>query len=490
MANTIVLVSNNEKWVNYMKIIQPYFVHIKSDSEFITPGILKEACDRSLTQFFYIYTGGIFTDDFDVSFTPDTYSMGFVHVWNGDTRLRLYNKSFISTIANFESRDSIKCYGDDQLFLGYKKNKKNHDKKNRVKYINDNIDRLKKETVPCYDADSIPEDPEEYYYTLKKGYYVEYGDSNETPEKIKRLPIVQKNKMQLAYDRNMYLSFPVQFKDHEHDFVVGYSALSLHKKNNSDVKEHKISNYIYKSNNIKCYANPFDIFFISYNESYAEKNFKTLQSRYPRAKHINGIKGIPQAHIECAKRSNTEHFYVIDADAELLPSFDLEKFIPSSGFNVYVWRAKNPLNGLAYGYGGVKLMSREILKTYDKNKTYLDFSTEIADGKFMAVPNISNITKFHHDEYNTWKGCFRETVKLTTKNLHVPTDKKTSERLNAWLSIKEKDDIHRAANLGAKAGHEYALKHKDDEDALKKINDYDWLKNKYLELMVVDSQSN
>ena len=59
----------------------------------------------------------------------------------------------------------------------------------------------------------------------------------------------------------------------------------------------------------------FDIIFISYKEVNADYNFKDLQSRFPIAQRVHGVKGIHQAHIEAAKLCKSDMFYVVDGDA-------------------------------------------------------------------------------------------------------------------------------------------------------------------------------
>ena len=113
-----------------------------------------------------------------------------------------------------------------------------------------------------------------------------------------------------------------------------------------------------------------DVFFISYDEPYADDNFEILQMFAPLAKRVHGIKGIFEAHKECAKQSKTSYFYVVDADAVIDESFTF-KFVPSDSkevYNgvketecVYVWRSINPVNDLLYGYGGVKLFPKKNL---------------------------------------------------------------------------------------------------------------------------------
>jgi len=67
----------------------------------------------------------------------------------------------------------------------------------------------------------------------------------------------------------------------------------------------------------------YDIVFISYNETNAEENWLKLKERFPRAKRVDGVKGIHQAHIAAAKKCFTKMFWVVDADAIILKTLIL-----------------------------------------------------------------------------------------------------------------------------------------------------------------------
>ena len=56
-------------------------------------------------------------------------------------------------------------------------------------------------------------------------------------------------------------------------------------------------------------------------------------------------------------------FWVIDADAEVTEEFMFD-YIPDVYDKevVHVWGSKNPVNGLEYGYGGVKLFPIEMVR--------------------------------------------------------------------------------------------------------------------------------
>jgi hypothetical protein len=66
----------------------------------------------------------------------------------------------------------------------------------------------------------------------------------------------------------------------------------------------------------------YDIFFISYNEPDADKNWQALKSQFIFAKRIDGVQGIHNAHIKAAVQSLTKMFWVVDADAILVDDFN------------------------------------------------------------------------------------------------------------------------------------------------------------------------
>jgi hypothetical protein len=99
---------------------------------------------------------------------------------------------------------------------------------------------------------------------------------------------------------------------------------------------------------------PYDIVFISYNEPNADKNYKNLLTRFPRAKRVHGVKGIHQAHITAASYCFTDMIWVVDGDAIVLDEFNFE-YKPHDLEYVFVWRSQNAVNDLEYGNGGIKL---------------------------------------------------------------------------------------------------------------------------------------
>ncbi len=221
----------------------------------------------------------------------------------------------------------------------------------------------------------------------------------------------------------------------------------------------------------------YDIIFISYNEPQADENFARLKARFPYAQRVSGVKGIHQAHIAAARKAFTKMFWVVDADAQVLDTFNFDHVVSDYDLeNVHVWRSRNPINDLEYGYGGVKLLPKSLTQNMDVSKP--DMTTSIST-LFKAMPEVSNITAFNVDAFNTWKSAFRECVKLASKTIDRQDDVDTNYRLNVWCTRGIDRPFGREAIEGAVQGKQYGLENKDNNEALKMINDFDWLRERF-----------
>ena len=216
----------------------------------------------------------------------------------------------------------------------------------------------------------------------------------------------------------------------------------------------------------------YDIFFISYKEINADENYNDLISKFPIAKRVHGVEGIHEAHIEAAKLSDTNMFWVVDGDAKIVDGFDFDfKVMNTLNNPVYVWQAINPVNGLQYGYGGVKLLTKK--KSLTMSTKTIDMTTNISN-EYYQMNAVSNITVFNTDPFNTWRSAFRECVKLSLND-----DKISNKRLTVWKTVSD-GDYGEYAIRGAKQGEEFV---KNNSDKVYKINDFNWLEEKYKELI-------
>ena len=216
----------------------------------------------------------------------------------------------------------------------------------------------------------------------------------------------------------------------------------------------------------------YDIVMITYNEPNGDENFQKLQQRFPRAKRVHGIKGIHNAHIEAAKQVSSDLFWVVDGDAVIHDDFMFDYVAPHNEKDyVKVWRSINPVNGLEYGYGGVKLLPRALTEHMDTSRP--DMTTSISS-KFKPMPVVSNYTDFAVDEFTAWRSAFRECCKLSSKVIDRQKSGETDERLETWCTHAE-GKFADVVLQGANAGVVYGTANKFNKDNLAKINDFDWL---------------
>jgi len=223
----------------------------------------------------------------------------------------------------------------------------------------------------------------------------------------------------------------------------------------------------------------YDVVFISYNEINADENYNALVKICPRAKRIHGITGIHQAHIEAAKLCSSDMFWVVDGDAIVNNFFNFNLVMSNYDIDcVHVWRSRNPINDLEYGNGGIKLLPRQLTLGMDTDSS--DMTTSISK-KFKAMNDVSNINSFNTDEFATWRSAFRECCKLASRIIERQQEEETQLRLDTWCTVGSDRVFGTYAIDGAKLGREYGTINKHNITQLKKINDFEWLKEQFNE---------
>lgn len=231
-----------------------------------------------------------------------------------------------------------------------------------------------------------------------------------------------------------------------------------------------------------------DIIFISYGENNANENWDKLISRFPYAKRITNIKGIYNAYKKAADISHTDFFFIVDADNIILENFNFDFQPRDNSTGTFIWQAKNPVNNLIYGFGGLKLYnkiefysvenslnkktnSHDFINLYDFPVTY----------KIKFIKEVASITQFNSSPFDSWKAAFRECSKLITFGTYLNLSQKQLEedkiKLDVWCTIGGNKPFGEWVILGAKDGKEYGLKNCKSISKIALINDYSWLKN-------------
>lgn len=232
--------------------------------------------------------------------------------------------------------------------------------------------------------------------------------------------------------------------------------------------------HIDKSHNQTFVEREQDIFFISYDEPEAEKNWHTLVSRFPRAKRIKGIKGLENAYGVAAEESTTPWYWAVFAKTTLYDTFDFS-FCPDrlQQPKHYIFYSKNPLNQLEYGHMGIKLYNcNGVKQTLADGNPGLDFTMSYAH---ETVPVLSCYGNFNQTPYHTWRTAFREVIKLCYFQTVRPTVENNA-RLHIWLTVADGNFADWCLKGAADANNFFQCCDKSML-TLKNSNDWQWLKD-------------
>ena len=216
----------------------------------------------------------------------------------------------------------------------------------------------------------------------------------------------------------------------------------------------------------------YDIFFLTYKEPNSWENWITLSSRFPQAQRIAGQKNIYKSHKEAAKKSTSDYFWIVDADNEVLESFDFDYYVEDYAFDlVHIWHSRNEINDLEYGNGAIKLLPKML---FDVTKDGVDITTSLSN-KLTIVPKVASVNRFASSPWNAWRSGFREAAKLASNVIARSDQEETANRLTAWTTKGLDRRFGEYVIPGAVLGMQYGTENKGNQDALAKINDWSWL---------------
>lgn len=215
---------------------------------------------------------------------------------------------------------------------------------------------------------------------------------------------------------------------------------------------------------------PMDIVFLSYDEPSAEKYWKALKEKYPRAKRTQGVKGRTQAYHSAAMLSDTHYFFAVFPTIELDDSFDFT-FQPDRLREAchYIFHAKNPVNGLEYGHRAVILYNKHLcLSTVHPS---LDFTLS---QPHTVVPQLCGTSHFNQTPEISWRTAFREVLKLCEMKPTV----ESQHRLKKWCELGN-GRYASFVQKGASDAVKYYKEVDGDKDALQLSYELQWLKERF-----------
>jgi len=228
----------------------------------------------------------------------------------------------------------------------------------------------------------------------------------------------------------------------------------------------------------------FDIFFISYDEPNAEKNWADLLTKAPWAKRVHGVKGFDSAHRACGEQSSTDRLFTVDGDTLVRSDFfqDSLTINDDQTEHVFSWSSVNAINSLAYGNGGVKLWPKHIIKNLASHEhsaneeEAVDFCWDL---NYFQMNDCIGTTYPNASPFQAFRAGFREGVKMSLEMGHrVEAEefrfkifKGNLDRLLIWMSVGSDTDNGNWAIYGSRLGC-YMTTLTDWEHH--QIRDYDW----------------
>lgn len=210
-----------------------------------------------------------------------------------------------------------------------------------------------------------------------------------------------------------------------------------------------------------------DCIYLSYDEPKKEEFWVRIRNMVPWAQRVDGVKGSDAAHKAAAEISTTERFVLIDGDNMPDPEFfnqTLDLSRPDYDRAVFRWRARNHVNALMYGNGGMSSWTRDFvlnMKTHEntdgRDETVVEFCF---DPLYWAMHDCYSTTYPNGSAKHAWRAGFREGVKMCLNKGARPTvaefrdrvHKRNLDHLTVWHNVGNDVEYGDWAMAGARQG--------------------------------------
>ena len=212
-----------------------------------------------------------------------------------------------------------------------------------------------------------------------------------------------------------------------------------------------------------------DFVYISFKEPNKEQNWADLKNKVPWAKRVDGVVGFDSAHKAAAELAETDFFISVDGDNIIDERFLLETldWTKTNKKAVHRWRARNNINGLVYGNGGLVGWDKETclgMKTHENAETEenkMDFCWGVPHEN---LHNCYSTTVINSTPQQAFVAGFREGVKMSTEK-GKPIDPNNFSKiwptnlriLSTWCTIGADVENGKFAMLGARMGSFYTV---------------------------------
>jgi hypothetical protein len=201
---------------------------------------------------------------------------------------------------------------------------------------------------------------------------------------------------------------------------------------------------------------------------------------------VDGVKGSDAAHKAAARMSDTDRFVLIDGDNIPDPAFfNLQLSLNNNNRNnVFRWKARNHINGLMYGNGGVSCWTKDFvnnMKTHEntdgRDETIVEFCF---DPRYIAMYDCYSTTYPNGTPFQAWRAGFREGVKMCLDRGKKPSLQEFEQKVHArnydhlciWQSVGLDVENGWWAVYGARLGTYFTMLREWD---YRQVQDFDHL---------------
>lgn len=203
-----------------------------------------------------------------------------------------------------------------------------------------------------------------------------------------------------------------------------------------------------------------DCIYLTYDEPKREEFWVKIKHMVPWAKRVDGVKGSDAAHKAAAAASTTDRFILIDGDNLPNPEFFNQTLVLANEEYqnaVFRWRARNHVNGLMYGNGGMSSWTKSFvanMRTHENSDGRAETEVEFCfDPLYWPMYDCYSTTYPNQSPFHAWRAGFREGVKMCLQRGQKPTLEQFKSQV-----LRNLDHLTIWHNIGADAEHgEWAM---------------------------------
>jgi hypothetical protein len=201
-----------------------------------------------------------------------------------------------------------------------------------------------------------------------------------------------------------------------------------------------------------------DVVFLTFDEPKKEEYWAIIRNMVPWARRVDGVRGSDAAHKAAAAASATERFILIDGDN--MPDakfFNQTLEFPTEDYEsaVFRWRARNAINGLMYGNGGLSSWTKTFvnsMRTHEATDGRTETQVEFCfDPLYWAMHDCYSTTYPNGSAFHAWRAGFREGVKMCLNRGAKPSLTEFRDRVHQ----RNLDHLTIWHNIGADVDHGY-----------------------------------